>query len=277
MEAGLQAVPELEGRYFNALTHLDQVDSQHFDSTVRSLRELVRNVKVPDTILLALAGQFGPSERFIVRSSANCEDLEGSAGAGLYDSVGNVALPEIASAVQTVWASLWTTRAARSRSQAGIAHNQAHMAVLIQRMLAPDYAFVIHTVNPLNLNPAEVYIELVVGLGETLVSASTQGTPYRFICDTTAGTVTTQAFANFSHGLFSVSSGVQALRTLDYSLIELSREQTARINLAQELTGIARRVEEHFRRPQDIEGCVVGKEIYLVQSRPQQGLLPQGH
>jgi phosphoglucan,water dikinase len=314
MEAGLRAVPELEGRYHNVLTHLDQVYSQHIDSAVRSLRELVRQVKVPDTIVSALAGQFGPSERFFVRSSANCEDLEGSAGAGLYDSVGNVALPEIASSVQTVWASLWTTRAARSRSQAGIAHRQAHMAVLIQRMLAPDYAFVIHTINPLNLNPAEVYIELVVGLGETLVSASTQGTPYRLISDKAAGTVTTQAFANFSHGLLAASGGaihsvktdcgplppeggvprreerrLQAAdagtsdpvyserRVLDYSRVELSRERTVRNDLVGKLTGIARRVEEHFRKPQDIEGCVAGKEIYLVQSRPQQGLLPEGH
>merc|ERR1719253_1722959 len=43
------------------------------------------------------------------------------------------------------------------------------MAVLVQRLVEAEYAFVIHTVNPQTEDPAEMYAELVVGLGETLV------------------------------------------------------------------------------------------------------------
>ena len=43
------------------------------------------------------------------------------------------------------------------------------MAVLVQRLVESEYAFVIHTVNPSNNDAAYMYAEVVVGLGETLV------------------------------------------------------------------------------------------------------------
>lgn len=58
----------------------------------------------------------------ICRSSANVEDLAGMSGAGLYDSIPNVAAdkPEdISQAVAAVWASLYTRRAVLSRRAAG--------------------------------------------------------------------------------------------------------------------------------------------------------------
>ena len=240
------------------------------------MQDLVQQVNLPQAITTALADHFDSRGRLIVRSSANCEDLEEFAGAGLYESVANVALPEITPAIRKVWASLWTRRATLSRREAGIAHAQAHMAVLIQRMLAPDYSFVVHTANPLNGNSGEVYIELVVGLGETLVSASARGTPYRFVCDKASGAVTTLAFADFSCALECAPAGGHQHRTVNYSKVELSFNAAARNTLIQRLGRIAGRVEKQFQKPQDIEGCVVGSEIYLVQSRPQQGLAQQG-
>jgi len=44
------------------------------------------------------------------------------------------------------------------------------MAVLVQRVVPADYAFVIHTTNPTNANDLEVYVEACIGLGEALVS-----------------------------------------------------------------------------------------------------------
>ena len=58
-------------------------------------------------------------------------------------------------------------------------------------MLAPDYSFILHTVNPINHNPLEVYVEIAVGLGETLASAATRGSPYRMVCDRPSGAATT--------------------------------------------------------------------------------------
>lgn len=43
------------------------------------------------------------------------------------------------------------------------------MAVLVQRLVEAEYAFVVHTVNPSNNDEKEMYAEIVVGLGEVLV------------------------------------------------------------------------------------------------------------
>jgi alpha-glucan,water dikinase len=44
------------------------------------------------------------------------------------------------------------------------------MAVLIQKIVKAQYAFVIHTTNPTNGDEDEVYAEACRGLGESLVS-----------------------------------------------------------------------------------------------------------
>ena len=195
-----------------------------------------------------------------------------TAGAGLYESVPNVAQSDVASAIRTVWSSLWTGRAALSRQQANIPHEQAHIAVLIQEMLAADYSFILHTVNPIKHNPGEVYAEIAVGLGETLASAETRGNPYRMVCDRHSGAVTTLAFGNYSRALGLDPPGGIARKIVDYSHIALSCEADARQRLGKRLASIAQVVEHALQKPQDIEGVVVGEEIYLVQARPQQGL-----
>ena len=43
------------------------------------------------------------------------------------------------------------------------------MSVLAQPVVDADYAFVIHTVNPSSNDKTELYAEVVMGLGETLV------------------------------------------------------------------------------------------------------------
>ncbi len=271
LEASLGADPGLEAECRRRRQEINQMGPAEFDAASRALRDLIGRVPVPDQIGAAITRHFGNGGRLIVRSSANCEDLPDMAGAGLYESVANVALNEIAPAVRTVWSSLWTRRAALSRRQAGIPHDQAHMAVLIQEMLAPDVSFVLHTTNPLTGDTREVYAEAAAGLGETLASAAEAGNPYRFGCDKESGALRTLAFANFSHALRPAASGGIARETLDYSRVGLSCDAGARQELAARLGRIGGMVEQALGGPQDIEGALVHGEIWLVQARPQVG------
>ena len=52
----------------------------------------------------------------------------------------------------------------------GVNLNQVFMAVLIQKIVKAQYAYVIHTTNPTNGVETEVYVEACRGLGESLVS-----------------------------------------------------------------------------------------------------------
>lgn len=97
------------------------------------------------------------------------------AGAGLFDSILNVKISDkeaLKKAIIDVWISLFTERAIISRKQYGISSELAHMAVLIQQQILSEFSFIIHTCNPMTKNQNEVYIELAVGLGETLASAN---------------------------------------------------------------------------------------------------------
>jgi phosphoglucan,water dikinase len=240
--------------------------------SLEDLRKLIEQLAVPDQIASTVARTFHADDRLMVRSSANCEDLEDFAGAGLYESIPNVRPTEVSGPVREVWSSLWTRRAVLSRNDAGIPHEQAQMAVVIQQMLAPDYSFILHTVNPLSRDAAEVYAEIAVGLGETLASAASRGAPYRLVCNKWSGIVQTLAFANFSYALRADSKTGVCRELLDYSRLPLSRESELRKDLGRRLAAIGARVENEFEKPQDIEGAIVGNKIYLVQSRPQQGL-----
>lgn len=49
----------------------------------------------------------------------------------------------------------------------------------------------------------------------------------------------------------------------------LSKDADERIRLGQRLASIGAYLEESLGAPQDVEGAVVGGDVYIVQSRPQ--------
>ena len=55
------------------------------------------------------------------------------------------------------------------------------MACVLQNVVPAKYAFVLHTANPLTGDTAEMLGEVVLGLGETLVS-NTPGRAFSFKC-----------------------------------------------------------------------------------------------
>jgi hypothetical protein len=74
-------------------------------------------------------------------------------------------------AIKGVWASQWNARAQLALLKGRIPPDALAMAVLVQPVVPVSYAWVAHTVNPVNNNPDEVYVELVAGLGEVLVGS----------------------------------------------------------------------------------------------------------
>lgn len=69
-------------------------------------------------------------------------------------------------ALKGVWASKYNDRAYYSLRKAGLDFDSVRMAVLVQRVVPAQYAFVIHTRNPSNNDETEVFCEMVKGLGE---------------------------------------------------------------------------------------------------------------
>src|SRR5262249_37199836 len=83
--------------------------------------------------------------------------------------------------IQRVWASKWNERAYLSRRARGIPHDALAMAVLIQEVVPADYAYVIHTANPITGNRDELFADVALGLGETIVG-NYPGSALGFVC-----------------------------------------------------------------------------------------------
>ncbi|ONK58769.1 uncharacterized protein A4U43_C09F16460 [Asparagus officinalis] len=274
MESALKTSGSLES-FYSLIEQVETSTGSELDNLCSELQALISAQSPPDVVIETLSKTLSTDSRLIVRSSANVEDLAGMSAAGLYESIPNVSLanPKIfGSAIARVWASLYTRRAILSRRAAGVPQREATMAVLVQEMLSPELSFVLHTVSPTDQDPQSVEAEIAPGLGETLASG-TRGTPWRLSCGKFDGRVSTLAFANFSEEMLVMSSGPadgEVMRvTVDYSKKTMSVDPIFRRQLGQRLCTIGFLLEQKFGSPQDVEGCVVGNDIFIVQSRPQ--------
>jgi phosphoglucan, water dikinase len=75
-----------------------------------------------------------------------------------------------------------------------------------------------------------------------------------------------------SEGQAAAAAGVLhacARRLVDYSRQPLSTDSGAREALGKRIGAVAALLEAEFGGPQDVEGCLVGEELYVVQTRPQ--------
>jgi phosphoglucan,water dikinase len=276
MEDALKKSGSLES-YTSLLEKIEtaEIENGELDSLSSELQSTVSLLSPSEETIESLKTIFSKDGRLIVRSSANVEDLAGMSAAGLYESIPNVSLSDITSfgsAVARVWASLYTRRAILSRRVAGVPQRDAKMAILVQEMLEPELSFVLHTVSPSDHDTKVVEAEVAPGLGETL-AAGTRGTPWRLSCDKFDTSVTTLAFANFSEEMLVLNSGPADAEvvhfTVDYSKKPLSVDSTFRKQFGQRLAAIGQYLEQKFGSAQDVEGCMVGEDIYIVQSRPQ--------
>jgi alpha-glucan,water dikinase len=197
--------------------------------------------------------------------------------------------------IKQVWASTWNERAFLSRKARGMEHGHLRMAVLIQEVVDAEYGFVIHTANPLSGNREELYAEVVLGLGETLVG-NHPGSAFRMACPKGELDSRVLAFPSKSFGLYgsglifrSDSSGEDLagyagaglydsflLRPpeevrLDYAEEPLVRDRAFQKEFGAHLTRVGMAIEDLFGTPQDIEGAHTRGRTHVVQTRPQVG------
>lgn len=102
--------------------------------------------------------------------------------------------------IKRVWASKFNERAFLATKKLGVRIDQIFMAVLVQKVIPAEYAYVIHTTNPMNLEDDEVYVESCIGLGEALVS-DMPGQAFSFSYNKRSKAATVGHYPNKSLGL----------------------------------------------------------------------------
>jgi rifampicin phosphotransferase len=236
------------GDRLDRLARLEPDDRQTIAAFSAGVRRAVEAIAIPADLAAAITGRLGglgESAAYAVRSSATAEDLPTASFAGQQDTYLNVVGPAaILRHISRCWASLFTERAVTYRLRNGVEERKVHMAVVVQRMVAPRAAGVLFTADPVTSNRKVASVEAVLGLGERLVSGMVNADVY----EVRDGEVATRA----DHATEPVLSDAEVVR----------------------LVRLGRRIEAHFGHPQDIEWCLTGDDLQIVQSRPITTLFP---
>ncbi|HZD57350.1 MAG TPA: PEP/pyruvate-binding domain-containing protein [Anaerolineales bacterium] len=172
-----------------------------------------------------------------VRSSGVAEDLDEASFAGQYETILGVrGFEELANAVRQCWASMFSGRVGVYKDNKAQVVN-ASMAVLVQQLIPADAAGVAFTANPVNGRRDETVVSAVRGLGERLVSG--EASPDEWIV-----------------------SERQAIR-------KSAPEQAVDESQVHAIAEMARRAEEYFGAPQDVEWAIAdGNKLFILQARP---------
>ncbi len=207
--------------------------------------------KTPDPVFVA------------VRSSATTEDLAEASFAGQQETFLNVkGGADLLKSVKKCFASLFTPRATYYRKNKGFEHEDASLAVVVQRMVDSDKSGVIFSKDP-SMKKEDVILEAVFGLGEGIVSGKI--TPDRYIISQSGLQILEKEIGNKKIAIIRNAAGSQEIVKLTE---ERTRQQVLKDHEIKKLAEIALRLEEHYQKPQDIEFAIEKNEIYIVQTRP---------
>jgi len=248
---------------------------------ISAYRELAQRIGVEDP-------------RVAVRSSATVEDLPEASFAGQQETYLNVkGAEEVVEHVKKAWASLWTARALSYRDSLNVPHEQALMAVVVQKMVNSRSSGVMFTLHPVTGEEDKIFIDAIWGLGEYIVGGRV--TPDSFIVDKNTLEIISKKISWKDKALFydsRLGKNVEIVIPSSEEELEELRKKHPEIAEAIERFGIrpdapalrdeevvelarlAKRVEEHFGMHMDIEWAIdmdlpPSEALFLVQARPE--------
>jgi pyruvate, water dikinase len=262
---------------------VDPDDQLDLHARASMARAMVRATPVPkdvDRSLRAayrrLSEQYEGDVDLAVRSSATCEDSEMASFAGQYESYLNVRGQDgVIDAWRKCCASAFTERAIGYQLHRGMDPMECRLGVIVMKMVRSDIATsgVLFTLDPDSGNRNVIHITSAYGLGELVVQGSVS--PDTFVIwkeGVRRGhpAVVHQQLGAKDQKLVYASQGGTTTESVD---VRASRQRQWSLTRdeALELARMALTIEEHYRRPVDIEWAKDGYsgELYIVQARPE--------
>jgi len=194
-----------------------------------------------------------------VRSSATAEDLPDASFAGQQETYLNIkGWNNVIKATKQCWASLFGARAIYYRQKQGFDHFKVGIAVPVQLMVQSEVSGIMFTVNPLTNNRDEISIEAVYGLGQAIVSGEITPDQYNVSKEgfkILKKNIVTQTWQFTKAGNVKISKAYQKKQKLsDSNIVKLAK--------------IGQQLENHYKKPQDIEWAYYKNKLYIVQTRP---------
>ncbi|HSS46432.1 MAG TPA: phosphoenolpyruvate synthase [Burkholderiales bacterium] len=213
-----------------------------------------------------------------VRSSATAEDLPDASFAGQQETFLNIRGEEnVLAAIKSVFASLYNDRAISYRAHQGFAHSEIALSAGVQRMVRSDLGAsgVMFTLDTESGFDQVVFITSSYGLGETVVQGAVN--PDEFYVYKAGLRQNRPAIIRRNLGAKAVKMVLAERQEAGHSVktLEVIPQQRSSFSISdaevEELARYALIIEQHYKRPMDIEwgrDGVDGK-LYILQARPE--------
>ena len=212
-------------------------------SSLSEIRKLIENKEFSliskERIKTKLDEVFKRHGKIIIRSSATDEDGNNYSFAGMMESYPDLSIEDdVFGYIKKCYLSCFSDRAMEYRALNKLIDEELSMAVIIQSMVESDFSAVAFTTDPQTNDPDEVFISVVKGTGEKLVSGEENSDDY-------------------------VVDEQGDVRRLSGSL-DIDKR------IIREIADIGKKIEESYdkKRARDIEIAIKDQKIYVLQERP---------
>ncbi|MCW4019867.1 MAG: phosphoenolpyruvate synthase, partial [Candidatus Bathyarchaeota archaeon] len=253
----------------------DPDDTKTLQSVGARIRKMIATAKMPPDLekdvikaYRTLAKKIGEKNPFVaVRSSATAEDLPDASFAGQQETYLNVhAAEEVIEKVKECFASLFTDRAIFYRIQKGFDHMDVALSSAIQLMVYSKSSGVIFTLDVSNGDRSVVLIEAGYGLGEYVVQGTI--TPDEYLVKKTDLSIVKKNVPKKTVQLVRLPSGGTEEQPVSS---DLQDKQILTDEQIKELAKYAITIEEHYKKPMDIEWALDERtnKLFILQARPE--------
>lgn len=254
---------------FEKLGTIDFSSDASLIAVSAEIRQKIIDCPVPQEMAEDIVGHYSKigsgSEPVAVRSSGTAEDLDDASFAGQQETflfvIGN---DDVVKFIKECWASLYNDRAIFYRREKKFDERSISIAVVVQRMVSAQKVGVMFTSNPITNDYHTVVLEAAWGLGEAIVSGIV--TPDNLWIDKRTGEVTTEYISEKETMVVRLSErgGTKEVPVPE----ELREAPVLTDGERNQLVDLARKIEDFYQKPEDIEWAIVDGQVYLLQSRP---------
>jgi pyruvate, water dikinase len=239
-------------------------DTDSVDNSSKKIRDLIKGAEFPKDIANEISKEFKSikTPSVAVRSSATAEDSSIASWAGELESYLNIGEDSLLEAVKKCWSSLFTPRAIIYRIDKGMGEQSVSVAVVVQEMVQSEISGITFTVHPVTKNNDQMIIEAGYGLGEAIVGGLI--TPDTYIIDKKTNSILEKSISEQSMMIVGNSKGTseRVVPKNDQTKQKLNDQRILK------LAEICKNIEEHYKKPQDIEWALEKGIFFITQSRP---------
>jgi len=272
------------------LAQLDVITFMNLSEVGQKIRKSIMEARFPESLKTEiiegyhlLEKQSGEEKTYAIRSSATAEDLPNASFAGQQETYLNVKGEEnLIKACHRCYASLFTNRAIKYRTDNGFDHMKVALSIGVQTMIRSDISCsgVMFTIDPDSGSEDIVLIAGAWGLGENVVQGTINTDEflvYKPFLSKVKRPIISHVLGSKSKTMIYASDSSGKLAKPDDAVIntDTSEEKRNKYILSDEeivqLAKWACAIQEYYKCQMDIEWAKDGQDgkLYIVQARPE--------